>query len=72
MFQFPDISVLELCLNTRGHAYGAVVLKLLRTCSAIQRLKLVDQLDTVILPNIYNSRNKFSYSLIFKNCCFIR
>ncbi|PVH65266.1 hypothetical protein PAHAL_2G450500 [Panicum hallii] len=48
MFQFPDISVLELCLNTRGHAYGAVVLKLLRTCSAIQRLKLVDQLDTQI------------------------
>ncbi|RLN36260.1 putative FBD-associated F-box protein [Panicum miliaceum] len=45
MFQFLDISVLELCLKTRGHAYGAVVLKLLRICSAIQRLKLVSQLN---------------------------
>ncbi|CAL5084124.1 unnamed protein product [Urochloa decumbens] len=41
MFQFPNISVLDLCLITRGHVYGPVVLKLLKICNVIQKLKLV-------------------------------
>ncbi|CAN6219548.1 unnamed protein product [Urochloa humidicola] len=40
MFQFPNISVLDLCLATCGHVYGPVVLKLLGICNVIQRLKL--------------------------------
>jgi hypothetical protein len=52
MFQFPNISVLELCLTTL-HVYGAVVLKLLiRICNDIRRLKLVVRPDKVILDCI--------------------
>nr|TKW35890.1 hypothetical protein SEVIR_2G405201v2 [Setaria viridis] len=45
MFQFPNISVLELCLTTLAHVYGALVLKLLRTCNVIQRHKFVIRRD---------------------------
>ncbi|KAL6657586.1 hypothetical protein ACP70R_005366 [Stipagrostis hirtigluma subsp. patula] len=41
MFQFPNFSALELHLKTRGHVYGPIVLNLLRTCNAIQKLKLL-------------------------------
>ncbi|CAL5085677.1 unnamed protein product [Urochloa decumbens] len=41
MFQFPNISVLELSVETRGHVYGAMALNLLRICNAVRRLKLV-------------------------------
>ncbi|TVU37879.1 hypothetical protein EJB05_11222, partial [Eragrostis curvula] len=41
MFQFPKFSVLELYLATSEHVYGALVLKLLRICNGIRRLKLV-------------------------------
>ncbi|TVU37820.1 hypothetical protein EJB05_11160, partial [Eragrostis curvula] len=41
MFQFPKFSVLELYLATSGHVYGALLLKLLRICNGIRRLKLV-------------------------------
>ncbi|TVU37822.1 hypothetical protein EJB05_11162 [Eragrostis curvula] len=56
MFQFPNFSILELCLDTSGHVYGAVVLKLLRICNGIQRLKLetnqnVGKNDEVCTPN---------------------
>lgn len=40
MFQLPNISVLELRVETRGHVYGAMAVNLLRICNAIQRLKL--------------------------------
>lgn len=49
MFPLPKVSVLELCIDTRGHVYGGVVVDLLRIWSAIQRLKLVIGRDTVIL-----------------------
>jgi hypothetical protein len=49
MFPFPKLSILELCLDTRGHVYGGVVLNLLRICNAIQRLRLVINRDMVIL-----------------------
>ncbi|PVH65263.1 hypothetical protein PAHAL_2G450300 [Panicum hallii] len=45
MFPFPKLSILELCLDTRGHVYGGVVLNLLRICNAIQRLRLVINRD---------------------------
>ncbi|CAN6226137.1 unnamed protein product [Urochloa humidicola] len=45
MFPFPKISVLELCLDTRGHVYGGVVLNLLGIWNAIRTLKLVIDRD---------------------------
>ncbi|KAG2646877.1 hypothetical protein PVAP13_2KG549430 [Panicum virgatum] len=40
MFHLPDISVLELCVETCGHVYGAMVLNLLRICNAKQKLNV--------------------------------
>ncbi|CAN6168856.1 unnamed protein product [Urochloa humidicola] len=53
MFPFPKISVLELCLDTRGHVYGGVVLNLLGIWNAIRTLKLVidrDMLKEEVCP----------------------
>ncbi|CAL5084121.1 unnamed protein product [Urochloa decumbens] len=53
MFPFPKISVLELCLDTRGHVYGGVVLNLLGVWNAIRTLKLVidpDMLKDEVCP----------------------
>ncbi|CAN6199846.1 unnamed protein product [Urochloa humidicola] len=53
MFPFPKISVLELCLDTRGHVYGGVVLNLLGIWNGIRRLKLVigrDMLKDELCP----------------------
>jgi hypothetical protein len=49
MFPLPKISSLELCLDTRGHVYGGVVLHLLRLWNGIRRLKLVIDRYMVIL-----------------------
>ncbi|TKW35885.1 hypothetical protein SEVIR_2G404800v4 [Setaria viridis] len=54
MFPLPKISALELCLDTRGHVYGGVVLHLLRIWNGIRRLKLVidrDMLTEVCPPD---------------------
>jgi hypothetical protein len=40
MLHLPDISVLELNVETCGHVYGATAVNLLRICDAIQRLNM--------------------------------
>ncbi|TVU37881.1 hypothetical protein EJB05_11224, partial [Eragrostis curvula] len=56
MFQFPKFSVLELYLDTSGHVYGALVLKLLRICNGIRRLKLVTNQNVMLLVSAKGNR----------------
>jgi len=65
MFQLPNISVLELCVERRGHVYGAIALDILRICNATQKLKLVIDRSMVILHLLFPiyrvSRNMLNY-----------
>jgi len=67
MFHLPDISVLELCVETCGHVYGAMVLNLLRICNAKQKLNVFVDCCAVILHLLFLihrfSRNMFNYIL---------
>ena len=49
----PDFSVLEMYLGSYGHDFGAMMLHLLGTCSAILRLKVIMRSSKVILQSGY-------------------
>ena len=65
LFPVANISALELCINSCGHVYGAMVLHLLEVYASIKRLKLDIPKFHVISPSFC-----LIYILNFRQSCW--
>ena len=65
IFPVANISALELCINSCGHVYGAMVLHLLEVYASIKRLKLDIHKFHVISPSFC-----LIYILNFRQSCW--